>query len=227
MSRVELALDTSGSFCSVAALLPGGGVVERSSEGDGDHFERLPALVEEVCREAGVSAKQLGAVRVGVGPGSFTGLRIGMSFAKGLAYASSAPLMGVCSFRGLAAAACQQRPEARRFVVLSDARRDEVFAAAFERDERGGVATVVPPCIVPISSLGAPEWSAPAAWWVTTLRDFSLPMHKLDALPCTARGLLRCGPALETYSLTDIAALEPSYLRAVAAKTIAERQQGA
>jgi hypothetical protein len=98
MSGVLLAIDTSGSFCSIALRRGDGVTVERASSGEGDHFERLPDLVAETLRVGQLSACDLSAIVVGLGPGSFTGLRIGLSYAKGLATAARVPLLGVSSF---------------------------------------------------------------------------------------------------------------------------------
>jgi len=225
-----LAIDTSGSFCSVAVLRPDGAIVERSSSGEGDHFERLPGLVDEALGAAGVSASGLASIRVGLGPGSFTGLRIGLSFAKGLASALRIPLSGVGSFEGMAASALSGSRGLKRVVVLSDARRDEVFIAAFARDEGDRVTGISEPRIVPVAELSQAPWSgfmgADAAW-LSPLRDFTLAGIPLQASPSLAKGLLLCVAPAKAFSLPDIAALEPSYLRAVAAKTIEERRQGA
>jgi len=231
MSGAILAIDTSGSFCSVAVRTPDGSVVERNSSGDGDHFERLPSLVSDVCAGAGMSLRDLAAIRIGLGPGSFTGLRIGLSFAKGLASSCAIPLRGVGSFHAAAAEVLWRDEAVKTVGVISDARRDEVFVAAFSRSTDPGTAAgevqvISEPQIVPITALGSAPWSGVNVWY-STLRDFSLTGIELRETPSLARGMLLGKPEIGVFSLSDIAALEPSYLRAVAAKTIAERQQGA
>lgn len=230
MSGAILAIDTSGSFCSVAVRTPEGAVVERNSSGDGDHFERLPSLVSEVCAGAGISLQDLAAIRIGLGPGSFTGLRIGLSFAKGLASARAIPLSGVGSFHAVAAEVLSREAEVETVGVLSDARRDEVFVAAFSRRPgsavaAGEVGVISEPQILPISDLSSAPWSGVKVWY-SPLRDFALTGIELRQTPSIARGMLLGKVEIVAFSLSDIAALEPSYLRAVAAKTIAERQQG-
>ena len=126
---VSLAIDTSGSFCSVALRRVDGAVFHRASEGAGDHFERLSALVSELCAESGVALADVAEVVIGSGPGSFTGLRIGFSFAKGLAVARRLPIIGVSSFFGAAASLVGEF--SGDVLVVADARRDEVFAGAF------------------------------------------------------------------------------------------------
>lgn len=228
MADAVLALDTSGSFCSVALALADGSVLERTSSGEGDHFERLPSLVDEALGAGGITARGIGSIIVGVGPGSFTGLRIGLSYAKGLATALRVPLQGVSSFDALAATTMANHPQASGVVVVSDARREEVFIAAYERQAGSVVGKrVAGPEIVAVSSLESAPWNSAGRVWCSPLRDFSLPGVELRSCPLLAGGLIACRPSNVPFSLGDIAALEPSYLREVAAKTIEERNQGA
>lgn len=223
--RTIVAIDTSGSFCSVAVRVASGVVSSLSSPGSGDHFEQLPRTLERVCEQAGISTSSIEEVRIGVGPGSFTGLRIGMSFAKGLAWSLRVPLVGCSSFAGIAAAALEKATNQHRVVVVADARRDEVFAGLYVRgaliDER------VAPTIVPFSELGSAPWSGEGTAWVSPQRDFSPPGIALVSEPDGAKGILSLPQAgLPLFGLDEIAVLEPTYLRAVAAKTIEERRLG-
>ncbi len=221
-----LGIDTSGSFCSVAVLNGAGIRTALSSAGSGDHFEQLPLLVGQVCADAGIATTDISSIRIGVGPGSFTGLRIGMSFAKGLAWSLRVPLIGCSSLAGAAVAAMSRDSSLARVVVLADARRDEVFAAAYTRG--APVVEEVAPCIVPISELGGSVWAKAGTRWVTPQRDFALEGVSLGAESDIASGLLYLAVGeLKSFNLGEIAALEPTYLRAVAAKTIEERKQGA
>jgi tRNA threonylcarbamoyladenosine biosynthesis protein TsaB len=221
-----LAIDTSGSFCSVAVRNGSGTVTAMSSEGSGDHFEQLPLLVARVCADAGIATTDIRSIWTGVGPGSFTGLRIGMSFVKGLAWSLRVPLIGCSSLAGAAAATMSRDSSSQRVVVLADARRDEVFAAAYTRGAQ--VVEERPPCIVPVGELKGAEWSKPGTRWVTPQRDFALAGVPLAPERDVATGILLLdGPEAKPFDLGEIAALEPTYLRAVAAKTIEERKQGA
>lgn len=233
MSGAVLALDTSGSFCSVALRRADGAILERSSTGDGDHFEQLPGLVQDTLSAGQLTVSELSSIVVGIGPGSFTGLRIGLSYAKGLATAAHLPLQGVSSFEGLAAVMLKEvmlkeQREIPGVVVVSDARREEVFIAAYARQsgERAG-RLMAGPAIVPVVQLGEEPWTAPGWVWCSPQRDLSVPGKLLAVSPGLARGLLVCALPPGAFSLSEIAALEPSYLRAVSAKTIEERLQGA
>ena len=228
MAVHTLAIDTSGSFCSVALRTVAGEVSSTSSAGAGDHFEQLPKLVDQLCAERGLTPRDLGAIRIGVGPGSFTGLRIGMSFAKGLSWALRVPLVGACSFASSAQAVFERDRTIERVIVVADARRDEVFAASFTRV--GGGKAEHGPVIVPISELAAAPWNdgALSVVWVTPQRDFTISGIPLVSESGAGRGLLSISEvSTKGATVAEIAVLEPSYLRAVAAKTIEERKQGA
>jgi tRNA threonylcarbamoyl adenosine modification protein YeaZ len=229
-SAPVLAIDTSGSFCCVALQLEDGVVVHRESEGAGDHFERISTLVSEVLNLKGVAAADLGHLRVGVGPGSFTGLRIGMSFAKGFAVAARVPLVGGSSFAAVAAArlACVGEAGLERILVIADARREEVFLAEY-RVKGEELEEVVPPRIEPVSAVL--DWISRYPSGIVVTPNLGFELAGVDRLCVEARiaqGLLLRGVgSIEPFSVAQIARLEPNYLRAVAAKSIAERLKGA
>ncbi len=93
--------------------------------------EMLLPAIDVLLRRAGVDVRALGAFAVGVGPGSFTGLRVGIATVKGLAFGSGAPVAGVGTLAALALRAPRGRDP---IVALLDARRGEVYAASFRRD---------------------------------------------------------------------------------------------
>ncbi len=221
-----LAFDTSGSFCSVAVRTAGGVVVHRESDGAGDHFERLPGLVQEVMSEADIAASELAEIRVGIGPGSFTGLRIGMSFAKGLSVAARVALRGLSTFEGMAWAVCDQLnlDGQQDILIVSDARRQEVFWGAY-RWGSNRMEVIAAPSIAPLSAVS--EWykQHPQGVVVTPLLEHGLEgLGMLRVVPQIAQGLLKVEcPRAKGFVLQDVAILEPTYLREVAAKSIAER----
>jgi tRNA threonylcarbamoyl adenosine modification protein YeaZ len=100
------------------------------------HVEQLTPMVARVCRDAGVRIDQLELIVVGLGPGPFTGLRVGVVTARILAEVTGAALHGVCSLDVLAAqyAGVPGRPPPGDFVVASDARRREVYWACYASD---------------------------------------------------------------------------------------------
>lgn len=132
---IVLALDTCLSACS-AAVLDGERVLARASEPmTRGHQERLAPLVAEVMEAAGLAFSQLERIGVTVGPGSFTGLRVGLAFAQGLAAALGVPLAGVGTLEALAA-----EGGAGLVFAAIDARRDQVYLQAFS----DGVALSAP-----------------------------------------------------------------------------------
>ncbi len=123
-----LALDTSTRSCSVA-LLEGEEVVVETAVGVArTHSAHLPAMVEQALRLAGWTFGRLEGIVVGVGPGSFTGLRIGIATAKGIAYAAGLPCVGVGTLEALAASLL---PREETLCALIDARRGELYAAVY------------------------------------------------------------------------------------------------
>lgn len=129
-----LALDTCLTACS-AALLDGETVLAARSEAmPRGHQERLAPLVQELMAEAGVGFPALTRIGVTVGPGSFTGLRVGLAFAKGLSSALSIPCVGVGALEALAFG------QPGFVVAVIDARREQVYVQMFA----DGVALMAP-----------------------------------------------------------------------------------
>lgn len=104
-------------------------LAERRAQASRSHAGHLPCLVEETLSDAGIVLETLGAIAVSAGPGSFTGLRIGVAFAKGLAFAGGVPLIGVPTLEAHASAV--RAPAGTLVCVANDARKGEVYAALF------------------------------------------------------------------------------------------------
>ncbi len=136
--RLILAIDTSFGPVSGALLtLTGDLVAEFEADNPaGTQAETLPPLVAEMFAAAGVPFKLLDRVAVTVGPGAFTGVRVGLAFAKGLRLATGAAILGVTTLECLAAQASRNMP-GHAVGVAIDAKRGEVYAQAFD-------ASVVP-----------------------------------------------------------------------------------
>lgn len=131
-----LALDTSTPAVTVA-LHDGNQVVAESTEtGARRHAELLAPAVVEVLGTAGVDRREITEVAVGVGPGPFTGLRVGLAAARTLGAALGVPVRGVCSLDILAYGVVSAGVPARPFVVATDARRREVYWALYNAEGR-------------------------------------------------------------------------------------------
>ncbi|HET6939884.1 MAG TPA: tRNA (adenosine(37)-N6)-threonylcarbamoyltransferase complex dimerization subunit type 1 TsaB [Nocardioides sp.] len=130
-----LAFDTATPLVTVA-LHDGDDVVwEDVSELPLKHGEQLAPLIERALRETGLVRQDLTAIGVGVGPGPFTGLRVGLVTARTLGFVLDVPVYGVCTLDVLAVQAADTGAVTGDFVVATDARRKEVYLASY--DETG------------------------------------------------------------------------------------------
>lgn len=176
---IVLGLDTSTPASAVALSVPGAETREaRDDPPEGahpGHATRLLGLAHELLREQGLGWHSLERVAVGLGPGTFTGLRVGVASARGLAQSLGVELVGVSSLQALALAAAPARARAGEGVLaLLDARRGEAYAAAYEIDEDGrprelmGARALAPTAlaelIAPAPARGAPAATGPRSW---------------------------------------------------------------
>jgi tRNA threonylcarbamoyladenosine biosynthesis protein TsaB len=127
-----LSIETSTSVCSVAIHDRGELCFLLEINEPGAHAERLMLLIEEVIIKAGIEFADLKAVAVSEGPGSYTGLRIGVSTGKGLAYGLSIPLIGINTLHALASVVHLE--EGEYVIPVLDARRMEVYREVFDKD---------------------------------------------------------------------------------------------
>jgi tRNA threonylcarbamoyl adenosine modification protein YeaZ len=125
---LTLGLDTATSAVAVAVADGHRTLAEVTEEGARRHGEALAPAIRAALAAAGVDRRDLGAVAVGVGPGPFTGLRVGLVTARTLGAALAVPVLGVCTLDVLALGAGLTGP----FVVATDALRREVYWAAYE-----------------------------------------------------------------------------------------------
>lgn len=124
-----LSIETSTSICSVAIHEQGELLALAEIKEPGAHAEKLLLLVDELFEKSGLSFGDLDAVAVSQGPGSYTGLRIGVSTAKGIAYALEIPLIGINTLQAMAAS--QSVAPGDYVVAVLDARRKEVYTQTF------------------------------------------------------------------------------------------------
>ncbi len=131
-----LAFDTSSPTVTVALHDGDDVVTEHTSERAMKHGEQLAPLIETALSAAGLVRQDLTAIGVGVGPGPFTGLRVGLVTARTLAYVLELPVYGVCSLDVLAVEAAATGVVDGEFAVATDARRKEVYLATYDVDGR-------------------------------------------------------------------------------------------
>jgi tRNA threonylcarbamoyladenosine biosynthesis protein TsaB len=229
-----LALDTATLTASVAVVrVARGGAPEVLAEGDtdssGNASERLMPLVAELMERAGMRMADLDAVTVGAGPGSFTGLRIGLATAKGLAFAAEKPLWLVSSLGALAWS--MDAGDALRVPVL-DARRGELYAGFYRRDAGGVPRAVLPERVMPPRDLAEAIRAAAAADADVAIAGDALVAHAAaltDALPMNVRrlGVRATPPAVGVAALAaagdradGLAQGAPAYLRPAEAEVM-------
>lgn len=131
---IILALENSGMCGSVALVAPGLCLAEYSLTSTATHSQRLLPSIQQIMAETGVTWGSVAAIAISAGPGSFTGLRIGLTTAKGLAMASGRPLIAVSSLDTLAT----QMPWTDKLICpVLDARKQEVYSACYRCDGDG------------------------------------------------------------------------------------------
>lgn len=222
-----LGIETATMVCGVALMRDGTVVSEQWLEERSVHAERLFGLIDAVLQEGGVDPRDLDAIAVSIGPGSFTGLRIGLSAAKGFHLALGKPLIAVPTLVALAQRCVPMfgRDEGHIIAAL-DARRDEVYCQTFTvRD-----GTVVPDGEVDARTVTEVIGSMPAGTVVLTgdARHkilASLPVGETAQVPipademlarCSAAAVVTTGAAMFTQGLiADAGSLEPLYVKEV------------
>lgn len=214
-----IGIETSSSVASLALCQDDRVVADWFIASDSVYAERLPAMLERTLAEARMDIGQVDGFALSIGPGSYTGLRIGLSLAKGLAYATGKPLAAVPTLDAVAYAA----PYARFPVcALLDARRGQVYSALYRTDTgwpeqvtpfqvgpfEEAIRDITPPAL--FAGTGAETYRAGIkALWGD--RAFFLPpgLSHLHAVPVAFLGL-RALTRGEHAALYD---LEPLYLR--------------
>ena len=218
-----LALDTStarGSLCSVG--LAAGRVRELSLDAMTMPAEGLAAALAHELDETGAALGALAALVVGLGPGSFTGLRVALATAKGMALGAGVPLFGVSS---LALIAAEAGPGLVAPVL--DARQGDVFAALYKVDGDGGVTTLIADAArrpeafaAELASRGDADVTVVGCERVTHAALAAL--GRLRFVPVAraraAAGLLLAAPRIMAGAADDVSQLVPSYLRVCAAE---------
>lgn len=131
---IILNIETSTSVCSVAIGKEGKVISSIETAEQNTHASKLTLFIEEVLKETGLKIRDLDAIAVSSGPGSYTGLRIGYSTAKGLCYAADKPLITVSTLQALAYGAKSLRNDDEKtfYCPMIDARRMEVYCSLYD-----------------------------------------------------------------------------------------------
>jgi tRNA threonylcarbamoyladenosine biosynthesis protein TsaB len=128
-----IAIETAGAVCGAALWIGGKCVAEENRESGHGHAALLAPMIERIARQIGLPMATLGAVAATIGPGGFTGIRVGLAMARGLALGARCPAIGIDGFQRLAHSAQRAgKTLAERTLVVIDSRRAELFAALLD-----------------------------------------------------------------------------------------------
>jgi tRNA threonylcarbamoyladenosine biosynthesis protein TsaB len=215
-----LAVDTATRCCSAAVLVGERLAAETAVRSEHTHSEHLIGMVQEVLKSAGLKLQAINGMAVSIGPGSFTGLRIGISTIQGLALAGGIPCVGVSSLEALAGAAL---PWPQGICALIDARKGEVYAGRY-RERNGGLEQLAPEQVLPLEVLlrtidgphlfigdGAERYQGRIQTSLGDLARFAPPERNFPRAGTLAR-LAQPRLAVRAGTL-DASLLVPSYLR--------------
>ena len=214
-----LAIDTALDACAACVLDTGAGepIAQESQVMKRGHAEALMPLIARVIKESGIAFSSLDRIAVTTGPGSFTGLRVGLSAARGIGLAASKPVVGLTTLTAYAAPVVSQNAE-QPVIAAIDARHDQVYFQVVS----GNGSALIRPCIAPFeealdaSRFGAPHLVGNAAGMLAQRWPaHALPPFKVDAQPAPDIGWVAwLGAAVSP----DNAPARPLYLRAPDAK---------
>lgn len=217
-----LCVETTSTNCSVALASDNGGfenpygiaycldVLEDNSDGY-SHGERLHVYINEILKRNNFTVNDLDGIAVSEGPGSYTGLRIGVATVKGLCYALGIPMMAVSTLKALS----KQNISSNVSIAMLDARRMEVYAAIF-----GGVEQLEPPSavILDTDSFSRFRQSGSVTFIGTGIIKFKDLIKEEQHTYTTSNptALTMCDLAMDKYKISDtvdVAYFEPFYLK--------------
>ena len=228
MERLIL-IETSTALCSAAIAEDGAVVSYRESSAPKAHASLTAVFVDEMLRERGLRMSDCDAVCVSMGPGSYTGLRVGVSTAKGLCFGSGKPLIAVGTLDTLVAQAAAEGllPDGCRHVVpMIDARRMEVYSGVFTTD--GRQITETAPVIVESGAYSDLLEQGPVLFIGDGAGKCAdvLTHRNATFVQCCPKASSMLMPAMEEYKekrFKDVAYFEPFYLKEFVA-TVSRRK---
>jgi tRNA threonylcarbamoyladenosine biosynthesis protein TsaB len=224
-----LAIETATEACSVA-LIHGQELIARSEIAPRRHTELVLPMADELLAEAGIDRHALDAIAVGRGPGAFTGVRLGVSLAQGMALGLDLPVITISSLAALALEAPAE--DGAAILAVIDARMGEIYAASYRRDDNGGLVALDEERIGTAETLVLPQaraWQVVGTGWAAYATELSQrltgTLHSADGLryPQAAHVATL---ALREFQAGHAQAPElalPVYLRDKVALTLAEQ----
>lgn len=226
-----LAIDTSSAWCSVALSLGDKAPEFRHEAVSAGASQLLLPWVESLLANAKLSLKDLDAIAVGIGPGAFTGVRLGVAVVQGLAISNNLPVISVCSLDAIAAqitsAEIYKKTKPQRFMIAVDARMEEIYWANYESQ-----TTQLPKRVSDIYLTKPEDLNFDGVQLIagSALNAYSSRMPifagpKDVEISISALGVLECSKQSFKEGLQeDVRLLEPMYVRNKVAFTTAERE---
>ncbi len=218
-----LNIDTSTTVCSVNLAHNGEIIAIRESREDKSHARLLTLLIEEVLEEAKLSVTQISAIAISMGPGSYTGLRIGVSTAKGLCYGADIPLIATSTLQSLAYQVSSdfilngKATNKDWFCPMIDARRMEVYTAFY--NSRNKAMTKISAEVIDIDSF-ASILNERKVFFFGNGSDKckNIIKHKnavfIDSIETSSKGMVKLSQtAFEEKKFENVAYFEPFYLK--------------
>jgi len=228
-----LAIDTSSAWCSVALSLEGQAVQFRHEAVTAGASQLLLPWIESLLSDAKASLNDLDAIAVGIGPGAFTGVRLGVAAVQGLAVSQNIPVVPVCSLDAIAAqlldSAVFKSSHPQHLMIAIDARMEEVYWASYDIEDnrlpkRIGDIHLTKPEDLNLDGVQLLAGSALNAY-SQRLPQFT---GSIDPdVSISALGILKCAQqSLQDGVQCEVRQLEPLYVRDKVAFTTAEREEG-
>ena len=217
MDRIIL-IETSTALCSVALAENGEIKAYKESSAPKAHASLTAVFIQEMLDENGLTLADCNAVCVSMGPGSYTGLRVGVSTAKGLCFGSGKPLLAVGTLDTLVAQAlssAEANVEYRYIIPMIDARRMEVYAAVFEGSDQ---LTETEPAIIDENSFAEYLEQGPCLFIGDGAGKCADVIKHPNAhfVQCQPEASSMLAPAMKAYKekrFEDVAYFEPFYLK--------------
>jgi tRNA threonylcarbamoyladenosine biosynthesis protein TsaB len=221
-----LGIETSSIVCSVGIADDDGKTVERQIIDPHIHSEKLLTLIGQVLERSETELRDVDAVAVSMGPGSFTGLRIGLSSAKGLCFSAQRRLIAVPTFDAIARLACDDPSKPERIHIMVDAKQGEFYYGS----SRIVAGEPLNPLVVRIVRPENLDWRAAAetsALWISDREDVlstcGVPLDRIRTFVSFCRGDIVARLGLEKYrrgEFTNLPQAEPLYLKEFVVRTI-------
>ncbi|UKH18179.1 tRNA (adenosine(37)-N6)-threonylcarbamoyltransferase complex dimerization subunit type 1 TsaB [Actinobacillus pleuropneumoniae] len=218
MNNTILAIDTATEACSVA-LQHNGKLTSLDELSPKTHTQRILPMIDELLAQANISIKQVDALVFGRGPGSFTGVRVGVGIAQGLAMGANLPVVPISNLLAMAQAAYEQTG-ATNVVALIDARMNEIYFAQYERVGQIWQEMVTEQVCSPESAINQIQLKANTVvvgtGWAaySQFAEAKLPLSISDITLPSAKSMLKLAELeLEQGKALSALQIEPVYLR--------------